>query len=180
MLGSRSDAEDLLQDAYLRWHEWKPANIQSEVAVLVTITTRLCLDRLRKRKQDPVQDVAEEFWPEALVSHAVASPEMQRECSEEVSMALSTVLNRLGRDESAAFLLYEIFDYDYIELARILGKTEPACRQIVHRARKRVRESKPRLTATTESGKHLFGKLLGAIRSGDRQVVLSLIGACDN
>ena len=175
MLGSRSEAEDLLQDAYLRWHESNPVNIQSVVGFLVTMTTRLCLDRLRKRKQELVQDVAEGFLSESLVSHAVASPETQRECSEEVSIALSTVLDRLGREESAAFLLHEVFDYDYPELAQILGKTEPACRQIVHRARKRVRESKPRITATAEWRERMLGKLLGALRSGDRQVVLSLV-----
>jgi RNA polymerase sigma-70 factor, ECF subfamily len=175
MLGSRSDAEDLLQDAYLRWHESHLANVQSVVAFLVTITTRLCLDRLRKRKQEPVQDVAEGFLPEALVAPSVASPETQRECCEELSLALSTVLERLGREESAAFLLHEVFDYDYPELARILGKTEPACRQIVHRARKRVRETKLRCTATAESRERMLDKLLGAVRSGDRQAILSLV-----
>jgi RNA polymerase sigma-70 factor, ECF subfamily len=177
MLGSRSEAEDLLQDAYLRWHELKPVNIQSVVAFLVTITTRLCLDRLRKRKQERAQDVAEARLSEALVTDPVPSPEMERECSEEVSIALSAVLDRLGREERAAFLLYEVFDYDYPELARTLGKAEPACRQIVHRARKRVRQSKPRFTATTDSRERVLGKLLDAVKSGDRQAVLSLIEA---
>jgi RNA polymerase sigma-70 factor (ECF subfamily) len=183
MLGSRSEAEDLLQDAYLRWHESNPVNIQSAVAFLITITTRLCLDRLRKRKHELIQDVAEGFLPEAFISHAVASPEMQRQCSEEVSIALSTVLNRLGREESAAFLLYEVFGYDYAELAGILGKTEPACRQILHRARKRVRESKPHVTATTASRNGMLGTFLSAMKSGDCQAVLALItqpGLCDN
>lgn len=183
MLGSRCEAEDLLQDAYLRWHESSPVDIQSVVAFLVTITKRLCLDRLRKRKHELVQDGAEESPPEAFVSHAVASPEMQCEGSEEVSMALSTVLTRLGRQEGAAFLLYEVFDYDYPELARILGKKEPACRQILHRARKRVRESKPHFTATTASHNGMLAKFLGAVKAGDRHAVLALItegGLCDN
>ncbi len=177
MLGSRSEAEDLLQDAYLRWHESKPVNIQSVLAFLVTITTRLCLDRLRKRKQEGAQDVAEAWWSEAHITDCAPSPEMQRECHEEVSIALSTVLDRLGREERAAFLLYEVFDYDYPELARMLGKAEPACRQVVHRARKRVRESNPRFTATTESRERMLGKFLAAVKSGDRQAVLSLVEA---
>jgi RNA polymerase sigma-70 factor, ECF subfamily len=177
MLGSRSEAEDILQDAYLRWHESKPVNIQSVVAFLVTITTRLCLDRLRKRKQERAQDVAEAWLAEALVTDSGPSPEMQRECIEEVSIALSAVLNRLGREERAAFLLHEVFDYDYPELARMLGKAEPACRQIVHRARRRVRESKPRFTATMDSCQRMLGKFLDAVKSGDRQAVLSLIEA---
>ena len=177
MLGSRSEAEDLLQDAYLRWHESKPVNIQCALAFLVTVTTRLCLDRLRKRKQERAQNLGEAWSSEALVAHFVPSPETQRECSEEVSMALSAVLKRLGRQERAAFLLHEVFDYDYPELARVLGKSEPACRQIVHRARKRVRESKPRFTATTQSHERMLGKFLDAAKSGDSQAVLQLIEA---
>ena len=177
MLGSRSEAEDLLQDTYLRWHESKPVDIHSVVAFLVTITTRLCLDRLRQRRHDPVQDVEEGFLSEALASSAVAPPEVQQECSEEVSLALATVLKRLGRKESAAFLLREVFDYDYPELARILGKTEPACRQIVHRARRRVRQPEPRFAAASESSEPMLGKLLVAIRSGDRQEALALVEA---
>lgn len=177
MLGSRCEAEDLLQDAYLRWHESKPADVQCVVAFLVTITTRLCLDRLRKRKQERAQDVAEACLAEEFVTDCAPSPEVQRECSEEVSIALSAVFNRLGREERAAFLLHEVFDYGYPELARMLGKAEPACRQIVHRARKRVREPRPRFTATTESCERMLGKFLDAAKSGNRQAVLSLIEA---
>jgi len=183
MLRSRSEAEDLLQDAYLRWHESNPVNIQSVLAFLVSITTRLCIDRLRKRKQELTQDISEGWLSEALMAHPVASPETQRECSEEISIALSAVLDRLGREESVAFLLHEVFDYEYPELARILGKTEPACRQIVHRARKRVRGSEPCFPVTAAPREPLLRKLLGAVRSGDRKAVLELItnGAfCDN
>jgi RNA polymerase sigma-70 factor (ECF subfamily) len=177
MLGSRCEAEDLMQDAYLRWHESKPLTVQCVVAFLVTLTTRLCLDRLRKRKHERAPVVAEAGLCEGLVTDWIASPEMQREHSEEVSLALSAVLNRLGRDERAAFLLHEVFDYEYPELAQILGKAEPACRQIVHRARKRVREPKPRFSATTESRERVARKFLNAAGSGDRQAVLSLIDA---
>ena len=182
MLGSRSEAEDLLQDAYLRWHESNPVDIQSVVAFLITITTRLCLDRLRRRKHEFLHGAAEEFSPEAFASPA-ASPEMQREWNEEVFMALSTVFSRLGREASAAFLLHEVFDYDYPELAGILGKTEPACRQILHRARKRVRESNPRCQATSAPRDGMLDRFLGALKSGDHQAVLALIGEvaiCDN
>src|SRR5262245_31454314 len=179
MLGSRSDAEDLLQDAYLRWHESHLANIQCAVAYLISITTRLCLDRLRQRKHERVRDVAEEWLSEELAacSHSAPSPEVLRECSEEVLVALGAVFDRLGRDERSAFLLHDVFDYDYPELARTLGKTEPTCRQIVHRARKRLRESKPRSTAMIESREGILGRFLHAVRSGDRQAALSLIQA---
>src|SRR5262245_19783063 len=131
MLGSRSEAEDLLQDAYLRWHESQRVNIQSAVAFLVCVTTRLCVDRLRKRKQEGARDVAQvECSDELAACTPFPSPELQRECSEEVSLALATVFDRLGREERAAFLLHDVFDYDYPELAGILGKNEPACRQM--------------------------------------------------
>src|SRR5262249_48984053 len=178
MLGSRNDAEDLVQDAYLRWHESKLANIQCVVAFLVSITTRLCLDRLRQRKHERPLDVAgAEFSEEPGASgHPAPSPEGRRESSEEVSGALAAVFDRLGRDERSAFLLHDVFDYDYPELARMLGKTEPTCRQIVHRARKRLRESKPRSETMIEPREGILGRLLDGVRSGDRQAALSLIG----
>ena len=179
MLGSRSEAEDLLQDAYLRWHESGPANTECVIAFLVTITTRLCLDRLRKRKQERTQDFDEALLPDALATgaDAVPSPELQLEYSEELSIALAAVFDRLGREERAAFLLHDVLDYDYPELARMLGKAEAACRQIVCRARKRMRETKPCFQATAGSRHGMLGKFLDAVRAGDRQAVWSLIAA---
>jgi RNA polymerase sigma-70 factor (ECF subfamily) len=179
MLGSRNDAEDLLQDAYLRWHESSKADIECAVAFLISITTRLCLDRLRQRKHERARGVAEAWCSDELAagSHSAPSPEMLRECSEDVLAALAAVCDRLGRDERSVFLLHDVFDYDYPELARMLGKTEPTCRQIVHRARKRLRESKPRAPSTIEPREGLLGRLLHAVRSGDRQAALSLVGA---
>ena len=179
MLGSRCEAEDLLQDAYLRWHESNPADTRCVVAFLVTITTRLCLDRLRKRKQERTQDIEAAGLSEALAADADAapSPELQREYNEELSIALAAVFDRLGREERAAFLLHDVFDYDYPELARMLGKAEPACRQIVSRARKRMRETKPRFTAAAESRDRLLRKFLDVIKAGDPRAAWSLIQA---
>lgn len=182
MLGSRSEAEDLVQDAYLRWHESRPADTRCVVAFLVTITTRLCLDRLRKRKQERTQDIDAAELSDALAADAMPPPELQREYSEELSLALAAVFDRLGREERAAFLLHDVLDYDYPELARMLGKAEPACRQSVCRARKRMRDTRmldteQRLQAAAESSHRLLGKFLDAIRAGDRQAVWSLIAA---
>ena len=179
MLGSKSEAEDLLQDAYLRWHESNRVDIQCVVAFLVSVTTRLCLDRLRKRKQERGRDVEGAWFSHEVVPgcQSAPSPEVQRECAEDVSLALAAVFDRLGREERAAFLLHDIFDYDYPELAGILGKNEPACRQMVHRARKRLRESKPRYTAADASRDPVLRRFLDAVKAGDRQAALSFVEA---
>ena len=174
MLGSRAEAEDLLQDAYLRWHQCHTEDIQSPIAFLVTITTRLCLDRLRELKEKREHYVGP-WLPEPIVDDDIRSPEMQRELADEVSVAFLTVLERLGTEERAAFLLHEVFDYDYSEVAQMLGKSEPACRQMIHRARARVRESRPRFSVTTESRERLLEKFLAAAGTGDRKAVMALL-----
>lgn len=174
MLGSRAEAEDLLQDAYLRWHGSHRTNIQSAAAFLVTITNRLCVDRLRALKQERAHCVGA-WMPEAIADDHIPSPEMQHEFVDEVSGAFLAVLERLGREEMAAFLLHEVFDYDYPEVAQTLGKAEPACRQLIHRARAALRESRTRSRVSTESRERLLEKFLVAIGSCSRQAVMSLL-----
>ena len=175
MLGSRTEAEDILQDAYLRWHESDPAEVQSDVAFLVSMTTRLCIDRIRKLKHERTQELSEDWLPEAVASESFPSPEAQLESSQEVSVALSAVFDRLGREERAAFLLHDVFDYDYPEIARTLGKAQPACRQIVHRARNRVRGSEVGFTAKPGLRHRMLNGFINAVVSGDRKAALSLI-----
>jgi RNA polymerase sigma-70 factor (ECF subfamily) len=174
MLGSRAEAEDLLQDAYVRWHQSHTEDIQSPIAFLVTITTRLCLDRLRKLKEEREHYVGR-WLPEPIVGDHIPSPEMQRELADQVSVAFLAILERLAPEERAAFLLHEVFDYDYPEVAQMLGKAEPACRQMIHRARGRVRESRPRFSVTVESRERILAKFLAAVSSGDRKAVMALV-----
>jgi RNA polymerase sigma-70 factor, ECF subfamily len=174
MLGSRTEAEDLLQDAYLRWHESDRTNIQSATAFLVTITTRLCIDRLRELKQERLRYVGE-WLPEPLVDEHIPSPEMQREFVDDVSIAFLAVLERLGPEERAAFLLHDVFDYDYPEVAQTLGKAEPACRQLICRARARLREPRTRFKVSTESRQRLLEKFLAAVGSGSHHAVAALL-----
>jgi RNA polymerase sigma-70 factor, ECF subfamily len=174
MLGSRAEAEDLLQEAYLRWHKFATEDIQSPVAFLVTITTRLCLDRLRELKQEREHCIGP-WLPEPIVEDQCPSLEMQLEFAEEVSVAFLAVLERLGPDERAGFLLHDVFDYDYPEVAQIVGKSEPACRQMIHRARVRMRESRPRFSVTAESRERVLGKFLAAVGTGDRKAVMALL-----
>jgi RNA polymerase sigma-70 factor (ECF subfamily) len=175
MLGSRTDAEDLVQDAYVRWHQTPTDTIQTPVAFLVTMTTRLCIDRLRALKQEREHYIGP-WLPEPLVEDHVPSPEMQAELTQDVSIAFLTVLERLGPEERAAFLLREVFDYDYPEVAEILGKSEAACRQMIHRARTRVREPRSRVALTPESRNRLLEKFLVAIESGEKKAVMALLG----
>ena len=173
MLGSRADAEDLLQDAYLRWHQSATEDIHSPIAFLVTITTRLCLDRLRELRQEREHYVGP-WLPEPIVEDQFPSPGMQLELADEVSVAFLAVLERLGPEERAVFLLHDVFDYDYPEVAQMLGKAEATCRQIIHRARARTR-ARPRFSVTAESRERVLGKFLAAVRTGDRRAVIALL-----
>src|SRR5262249_18773521 len=144
------------------------------VAFLVTLTTRLCLDRLRALKHERGHYVGP-WLPEPIVEDEFPSPERQLELTGEVSVAFLTLLERLGPEERAAFLLHDVFDYDYSEVAKMIGKSEQTCRQIVHRARARVRESRPRFSATAETRERVLGKFLVAVKSGDRHAVMALL-----
>jgi len=174
MLNSRAEAEDVLQEAYLRWHQSATQDIQSPVAFLVTLTTRLCLDRLRELKHEREHYVGP-WLPESIVEDEFPSPEMQLELADEISIAFRAVLERLGTEERAAFLLHDVFDYDYPEVAMVVGKSEPTCRQIVHRARAHVREARPRFSVTAETRERVLARFLVAAKSGDRQAVMALL-----
>jgi RNA polymerase sigma-70 factor (ECF subfamily) len=174
MLRSRTEAEDVVQDAYLHWHKSDVVNVQSAVAFLITITNRLCIDRLRQRERERAHHGGS-WQPEAIVDDHVPSPEMQREFADEVSAAFLAVLERLGPEERAAFLLHEVFDFGYPEMSRTFGKTEPACRQLIHRARARLRASPARFAVPSRSRERLLEKFLAAAGSGDRQAVMALL-----
>jgi len=174
MLRTRADAEDVLQDAYLRWHETTKNDIQSPIGFLITVTTRLCLDRLRHLKKER-EECKFSWLPEAIVDDYLPSPEEQLEIAGEVSVALLAVLERLTAEERAAFLLREVFDYDYPEVAQIIGKSESACRQLIHRSRIHLRDSRGRFAVTPECGERVFKKFLAAIATGDRQAVQALL-----
>lgn len=174
MLGARCEADDVVQDAYLRWHHAATQEVRSPVAFLVTITTRLCLDRLRVMKEE-----REQYVDPLSLEHAMEdpspSPEMQREHEDNVSIAFVTVLERLRPEERAAFLLHDVFDYSYHGIAANLGKTEAACRQMVHRARSRIREAKPRYAVTAASRQRLLQKFTAAAGADDCKAVMKLL-----
>ena len=147
MLGMRADAEDVVQDAWLRFGTSVREDVRSAEAWLVTITTRLSIDRLRSRKNE--RDAYTGWWlPEPVVEVVEDTPEAAAELASDVSVAMLWVLERLTPEERAAFLMRKVFDQDYGDVAAMLGKSEAACRQLVHRAQERIRQESPRFTVS--------------------------------
>jgi RNA polymerase sigma-70 factor, ECF subfamily len=131
----------------------------------VTVVTRLCIDRLRSAKAE--REVYTGLWlPEPLVSREPLSPDRTLELASDLSIAFLLVLERLAPGERAAFLLHEVFDFAYAEIGRILGKTPAACRQIVHRAKQRVQDDRPRFSVSREAHGQLLEKFLAAASAG--------------
>jgi RNA polymerase sigma-70 factor (ECF subfamily) len=170
MLGSMAEAEDAVQETFLRWHRQDQAQQLSEIrepkAWLITTLTRHCIDRLRAAKVQRESYVG--MWlPEPVVEEPAIEPVDRLELAETLSMALLMMLERLSPDERAAFLLHEVFETDYPDVARILGKTEAACRQLVHRAKERVKAGKPRFTPSRAEQEKVMEGFKRAVASGD-------------
>jgi RNA polymerase sigma-70 factor (ECF subfamily) len=173
MLGTRSDAEDVVQDTYLRWHQADATEIRSAEAWLTTVTTRLCIDRLRAATLERSRYVGP-WLPEPIVAAPTPSPEDQLELSASLSVAFLTILERLSPEERAGFLLREVFDCPYPEIARILGKREAACRQMIHRARERVRSEQPRFEVDPQEHRRLLDQFSAALHAGDEAALYAL------
>jgi RNA polymerase sigma-70 factor (ECF subfamily) len=174
MLGVRADAEDVVQEAWLRWRAAEKSTLQSAEAWLVTVTTRLAIDRLRAARAEREAYVGA-WLPEPLVALDERTPEAEVEQADDLSFAFLLMLERLAPEERAAFLLRQVFDYDYPEIAAILGKSEAALRQAVHRARERVRADRPRFRVPAETHLRLLEKFVRAARSGDRAAIRALL-----
>ena len=146
MLGSMADAEDAVQETYLRWHGVDRDRVVEPRAFLMTTTTRICLDMLtsaRARREEYVGP----WLPEPVVDTAALAPDSHTELAEDLSIALLLTLDRLSPLERAAFLLHDVFEFSFTEVAGALERSEPACRQLAARARAHVRASRPRGTS---------------------------------
>ncbi|MBT2300832.1 RNA polymerase sigma-70 factor [Variovorax paradoxus] len=174
MLGSTADAEDVVQDAWLRWNDATVDALNNPEAWLVTVVTRLSIDRLRAAKQQRDHYVGT-WLPEPLVTDAPASPEQMLERADDVSMAFLAVLERLAPEARAAYLLREVFDADYEDVARTLGKSEAACRQLVHRAKTQIQDQRPRFAVEREAHQRLLEGFAQAAASGDMQRLKALL-----
>lgn len=175
MLGTRADADDVVQDAWLRWNESDTESLRNAEAWLVTVTSRLAIDRLRQLRGE--RERYPGFWlPEPLVEPAdEQTPQTLLERADDVSVALLRVLERLGPDERAAFVLRQAFDMDYADLAAALGKSEAACRQLVHRATERVQADKPRFAVSADAHWRVLEAFAGAAARGDMKAMRALL-----
>jgi RNA polymerase sigma-70 factor (ECF subfamily) len=167
MLGSVSEAEDTLQDAYLRYRAMPAGAIAAPKAFLSTVVTRLCLNHLQAARVQR-ESYLGPWLPEPLVTEEdPESPISQAERLESISMAFLVLLERLTPVERAVFLLREVFDYAYPEIAAIVDKEEASCRQILSRAKKRLAAERPRFTPSTEQHQHLLRQFLEAVEEGN-------------
>jgi RNA polymerase sigma-70 factor, ECF subfamily len=173
MLGSVDDAEDVLQETYLRWHQAEASAVRNPEAWLVAVTTRLAIDRLRRATTE--RELYAGNWLPEPIATAPQPADRRAEMVSDLSMAFLVLLERLGLEERAAFLLRDVFNTDYEEIARVLDKSEAACRQLVHRARERVRGTRARFTVPLETKERLLENLLAALEADDRDTLLGLV-----
>ena len=172
MLGSAADAEDVVQETWLRWADVDHAVVRDPRAYLVRIVTRQALNRLRsvaRRREDYVG----EWLPEPLLTSPDVAADV--ELAESVSIAMLTVLETLGPAERAVFVLREVFDTPYDEIAEAVGKSPAAVRQIAHRARDHVAARRPRMPVSTTEQQEAVDRFLAAVRHGDLQSLLDVL-----
>jgi RNA polymerase sigma-70 factor, ECF subfamily len=174
MLGSRSDAEDAVQDAYIRFAGAQ--DIRNPEAFLVTIVTRLCLDRLKSAKAQ--REIYVGPWlPEPVFDAEGLAADAATELADDLSFALLLALDRLSPLERAAFLLHDVFDMPFADVARMIDRTEAACRQLATRARRAVKDARPAPAATPDSHAALLRAFGEAVASGDVSRLAGLLRA---
>jgi RNA polymerase sigma factor (sigma-70 family) len=172
MLGTPADAEDVLHDAWLRWHTQDSNALDDAEAWLVTVTTRLALDRLRRAKTERAHYPGP-WLPEPLTAES-EQPDAQVEQAESLTMSFLLLLERLNAQERAAFLLREVFDYSHAEAAAMLGIGEDACRQRVHRAKTKLREGRPRQSVNANTQRRLLERFAQALQQPDMETLRAL------
>jgi RNA polymerase sigma-70 factor (ECF subfamily) len=177
MLGSAMEAEDIVQEAYLRYRATPPESIRSLKSYLTTIVHNLCIDHLRSA-QAKRENYVGPWLPEPVLTADGASPLSPLRSvidRESISMAFLVLLESLSPLERAVFLLREVFDYDYAEIAQITGRDEAACRQLFSRAKKHISQNRPRFPASPEAHAKMVGRFLEACTAGDIDGLTSLL-----
>jgi RNA polymerase sigma-70 factor, ECF subfamily len=173
MLGSRTEAEDVLQDAYLRWHAADRSAIEQPRRYLGTVVTRLCLDRM-KSAQARREVYVGQWLPEPVVDEAF-DDQTAGDLAHDLSVALMLVLERLSPLERASFLLHDVFALDFAEVGRALDRSEAACRQLAARARAHIEDDRPRFPASQDECRRLAAAFTAAVRAGDTATLTKLL-----
>ena len=174
MLGSASDAEDVLQDAWLRYRGADRAALRSPKAFATTIVTRLCLDRLKSAKARREEYVGE-WLPEPVLTSEVEGPDTMLQRAESVTLAFLVLLEKLSPEERAVFLLKEVFEYEHAEVGEILGVSADNSRQLLHRAKTHLAGGRPHLTGTPESRRAVAERFARAFSSGDASALTTML-----
>jgi len=176
MTGSVADAEDVLQDAFIRWQQTAHDQIRSPKAFLVTIVSRLCINRLQDVRVQREEYVGQ-WLPEPVVTDPASDPLSALWVDESLSMAFLVLLERLTPVERAVFVLREVFDYDYVEIAAALRRTEANCRQILRRAKEHVHAARARFPAPARARSDLVARFLEATATGELDGLVSLLAS---
>jgi RNA polymerase sigma-70 factor (ECF subfamily) len=174
MLGSVAEAEDIVQETWLRWHEAQDLPLKTPVAWLTTVATRLAIDRLRHLQHERAT-TAVPWLPEPWMDEHAPSAEDAVSTLSELSYGVLLMLERLSPDERAALLLHEVFDCQYEEIARTLDKTPVHCRQLVRRAKERVQSDRVRRVAGEQVCRETAQEFVAAICRQDKRAILQLL-----
>lgn len=175
MLGSTADADDIVQEAYLRWVQRHDRAVGSARAYLSTIVVRLCLDHLASARARRERYVGQWLPEPVVVTDPDSDAQRAAESADSLSMAFLVLLEELSPAERAAFLLHEVFDYNYTEIAAMLDRGEPSCRQLVSRARRRVRTRRRRFDADQAEGRALAQRFFAACVDGDIPALVDML-----
>lgn len=169
MLGSVADAEDIVQDAWLRWLSHDRRDVREPAAFLRTIVTRLCVNELKSARR------RRETYIGPWLPEPFFDPENEGEVAEDITLPLMMALERLSPLERAAFLLHDVFGVGFEEISGALGRDAAACRKLASRARLHIHQARPRFSATKEEGRALAAAFYTASRTGDMQVLNGLL-----
>lgn len=169
MLGTVSDAEDILQDAFLRWQAAPQAEVQDPTGYLMRITTRLCLDQLKSAR------VRRETYPGEWLPEPLLTEDATEQLDHDVSVALLLALETLSPLERAAFLLHDIFDSSYADVSAALNRSAEACRQLAARARRKVQRLRPQTPANLDQRQDLAEAFFRASKTGDTAALTRLL-----
>lgn len=176
MLGSVQEAEDAVQEAYLRYQTAPVDEIRSHKAYLTTVITRLCIDQLKSAREQR-QTYIGPWLPEPLRTSPDAEPDALSALNDSLSTAMLVLLETLNPVERAVFVLHDVFDYDYAAIALVVGRSETTCRQILHRARTAVRSGRPRFDSTPDEHHTIFQRFIQACSVGDLTGLETMLSA---